>query len=93
MLKYLLAALAVAGGSWMGQFMRTAATVPDEAPPPPEILPEHLLPSFGFTVLLSALRHVSVVGTMLLAFNFAFIFSFMLGRRADRAWLRRARKG
>lgn len=93
LLKFVLAAVAVFIGSWMGQFTRTAATVPDEAPPPPEILPEHLLPTFGVTALLSATRNVSIIGTLLLAFNSAFIFSFLLGRRADRAWLRRARRG
>lgn len=93
LLKYLLAAVAVAGGSWMGQFMRTAATVPDEAPPPPELLPEHLLPAFGLTAIVSAVRDVSLIGTLLLAFNSAFLYSFMWGRRADRAWIRRARRG
>ncbi len=92
-MRYILIALAIAAGSWMGQFIRTAATVPDEAPPPPDLNPEHLLPSYLAVAGLSAIREMSMIGSLLLAFNGAFIFSFLLGRRADRAWMEAAQKG
>lgn len=92
-MKYILAALAIAAGSWMGQFIRTAATVPDEAPPPPEMTPGQLLPSYLLAAGLSSLRDISLMGTILLAFNSAVIYSFLLGRRADRAWIQQAQKG
>ncbi|GEM_PF-6328377 len=92
-MKAALVAIMVAAGSWMGQFLRTAASVPDEPPPRPRLTPVHVVPALTAGLLLGYARRLSLVATALLSFNLAVIYSFIVGTEAQRRWMREAQRG
>ncbi|HBY99189.1 MAG TPA: hypothetical protein DEP84_35465 [Chloroflexi bacterium] len=93
LLKTLSATAAAAAGSWMGQYFRTAATVPDELPEAPRLTLEHLLPAMAVSLALSQKLRASWIGAMLLGFNLSFCWSFLLGNEQSRRWLKGAQRG
>lgn len=80
-------------GAWMGQYFRTAATVPDEAPTPPHLTPTHLLPATLLALGVARRVRAGWGGAILLGYNLSFFWSFLLGNEQSRRWLRRARRG
>lgn len=91
--NWLASIAATLSGSWMGQYFRTAATVPDEPPEPPSLTPVHLLPSFLLARLLIRWIGAGAIGAILLSFNLSFFWSFLLGNEQSRRWLKRAHRG
>lgn len=89
----LASTIAAAAGSWMGQYFRTAATVPDEPPEAPRFSVDHLLPALLLAFVLSQRLKASWVGATLLGFNLSFFWSFVLGNEQSRRWLKRAHWG
>ncbi len=92
-MRAILVAAMVAAGSWMGQFLRTAASVPDEPPPKPRLTPVHVVPTLVVSLLWSYARRLSLVGTVLLSFNLAVVYSFIVGTEAQRRWMQEAQRG
>lgn len=93
LLTALASTAATAAGSWMGQYFRTAATVPDEPPEAPRLTIEHLLPGIVLSLALARKLKTGWIGAILLGFNLSFFWSFLLGNQQSRRWLRGAHRG